>query len=89
MALEPKTLFTQKSPWVNSKGNNLNLCYLESIVVQNFRFVKESGSQDMQDMLCKDLRYRISQEKNVQDDELKSHRSFLASERDERVNTVQ
>jgi hypothetical protein len=43
----------------------------------------------MQDILCKDLRYRISQEKNIQDDELKSHRSCLAFEIDERVNTVQ
>jgi hypothetical protein len=60
MALESKSLYTE-----NTLGD------LKWQQLKLFRFVKGTGSQDMQDMLRKDLRYRISQEKNIQDDELK------------------
>ncbi len=59
MALESKTLYTE-----NTLGD------LKRQQLKLFRFVKGPGSQDMQDMLCKDLRSRISQEKNIQDDKL-------------------
>jgi hypothetical protein len=47
MPLEPKTLYTQKRPWVTSKGNDLNFCCLESKVVinKNLRYGKGLGSQ--------------------------------------------
>jgi hypothetical protein len=52
MALESKTLCAE-----NTLGD------LKRQQLKLFRFVKGPSSQDMQDILCKDLSYRICQEK--------------------------